>query len=115
MEKADLFNELRQEAGVYKIDITKGGRFYHLISKGQDKGAALIKTKEIYRFLFQSQAETIGLGDGENDFPMLSSCDYPVLIPTPDGEYHNTSIPDHIKAPYPGPRGWHWAIRELVQ
>jgi len=104
--REDKIKELKYEAFKYNITVTKGGRFYHLISNKQDKGIALLKTKNIYENILNEKVETTALGDGENDFSMLACCDYPVLIPFANGRYHNRQIPDHIKAPYSGAKGW---------
>lgn len=96
------------------IDITEGGRFFHFISKEQDKGKALLKTKEIYERIYKEKITTIALGDGKNDYAMLAVADIPVLIPKPNGEYENQEIKNHIKAPFPGPKGWNKVIKEIL-
>ncbi|MFO7748673.1 MAG: HAD-IIB family hydrolase [Desulfobacteraceae bacterium] len=109
-----LLKELTWEARAENLHVTRGGRFYHLISNRQDKGVALLKTKAIYEAMRKEKVETIALGDGENDYSMLSNCDHPVLIPTTGGEYHNTTIAGHIKAGDPGPKGWNRVVKELI-
>ena len=44
---------------------------------------------------------------------MLQSVDIPVLIPKHDGSYAAISLPNLIKAPYPGPKGWNAVLQEL--
>ena len=105
--------ELEKEAQKAGLAITKGGRFYHLMSQGQDKGRALLLTQKIYEKKSGRRVQTVALGDGGNDFSMLSVSDFPVLIPTYQMEYNNTEIPNHIKAPYPGPKGWNVVVKEL--
>lgn len=79
-EQFDLFRVRLNEA---ELELVQGGRFWHVMSKGSGKGAAL-------RWLLEhapSSASphsrrpiTIGLGDGPNDAPMLDSVDYAVVI-----------------------------------
>ncbi len=94
------------------LDIVKGGRFYHLITKGQDKAAAIHKITAHYEKNFSRTYKTIALGDGENDLSMLQSVDTPVLIPHPNGSYVPFTTPNMIKAPTPGPSGWNSVLRE---
>jgi len=112
--RPDLLKELASEARAENMHVTKGGRFYHLVSNKQDKGVALLATKSIYEAMLNEKVETIALGDGENDYSMLFNCDHPVVVPTSGGEYHNTTIAGHIKAGYPGPKGWNRVVKELI-
>ena len=41
------------------------------------------------------------------------SVDIPVLIPKHDGRYANINLPNLIRAPYPGPKGWNAVLEEL--
>lgn len=93
------------------FDIVKGGRFYHLITKGQDKAAAIKKVIEMYEKENVRSYHSIALGDSENDLTMLQSVDVPILIPHPDGSYTPCEIPHLIKAPFPGPKGWNAALK----
>ncbi|WP_022664298.1 HAD-IIB family hydrolase [Desulfospira joergensenii] len=115
MEREDLADDLKRTALSHGLDITQGGRFFHLVSRGQDKGRALVKTKKIYEKIRGIQYGTIGLGDGKNDFSMLEKSDLPVLIPTPEGRFHNIEILNHIKATCPGPRGWNRIITQIFK
>lgn len=113
LKNENELESLKQEASKQEIEITKGGRFYHFISKKQGKGKALLKAKETIENRLNKKVETVALGDGKNDFSMLNVSDYPVLIPTFEGRYENQEVKNHIKAPFPGPKGWNAVIKEL--
>ena len=113
MEDERLLPELENAVAAEGFVVTKGGRFYHLIGRNQSKGTA------VRALLERAEADTgltfrsVGLGDSENDFSMLESVDIPVLIPKHDGRYADISLPNLIKAPYPGPKGWNAVLQEL--
>ncbi|MFG1172953.1 mannosyl-3-phosphoglycerate phosphatase-related protein [Erwiniaceae bacterium CAU 1747] len=77
-QRFDLF---RRQLDEVQLALVQGGRFWHVMSKGSGKGAAL-------RWLLArypspdapSRPITLGLGDGPNDAPMLDSVDYAVVI-----------------------------------
>jgi mannosyl-3-phosphoglycerate phosphatase len=94
------------------LDVVKGGRFYHLITKGQDKASAIKRVVQYYQKAKSCRYKTVGLGDSENDLSMLHSVDTPILIPHPDGSYLACSVPNLIKAQFPGSKGWNSALKE---
>jgi mannosyl-3-phosphoglycerate phosphatase len=104
----DALNKMADKDG---FEVVKGGRFYHLITKGQDKAAAVKRLIEHYEKTFESKFKTLALGDSANDFTMFQSVDTPILIPQPDGNYLPCNIPRLIKAPLPGPAGWNAALK----
>lgn len=104
--------QLKNMANADGFDIVKGGRFYHLITKGQDKASAIKKVIDLYKERWHDICfDTIALGDSANDLTMLNSVDLPVLIPHKDGSYLNCNIDGVIKAPSPGPEGWNSALK----
>jgi mannosyl-3-phosphoglycerate phosphatase len=103
---------LRDMARKDGLDIVQGGRFYHLITKGQDKASAIKKVVQQYQTAKSRRYNTVALGDSENDLSMLASVDTPILIPHPDGSYLSCSIPNLIKAPFAGSKGWNSALKE---
>ncbi|MBW2467240.1 MAG: HAD-IIB family hydrolase [Deltaproteobacteria bacterium] len=106
---------LKTELVEYGLTVTRGGRFYHLISTGQDKGRAVIGTKDLFQAEYQDRIITIGVGDAENDYPMLRIVDIPVLIPKPDGSYVNMHLDGLRKAPHPGSKGWGESIMATLE
>jgi len=104
---------LKKKAEEYGLKITKGGRFFHLIGKEQDKGKAVRLTAEIFRKNLGS-ITTVGIGDSKNDIPMLQVVDIPVLIPKINMEYEDISIKGVIRAPFPGSKGWNEVVWRLI-
>lgn len=104
--------QLKELANADGLDVIKGGRFYHLITKGQDKAHAVKNVIEHYEKKLGQGFTTIALGDSANDLSMLQNVDVPILIPHPDGSYLKCDIPHLIKATSPGPEGWNKALKE---
>lgn len=96
------------------LAVTSGGRFYHLIRAGQDKGKAVRVTAKILRQKTRSRLKTIGLGDAENDLSMLRAVDIPVLIRRPNGSYTEASLPGLIRSSQTGSRGWNEVVGRLL-
>ncbi|WP_072681782.1 mannosyl-3-phosphoglycerate phosphatase [Arcobacter sp. LA11] len=96
------------------FDIVKGGRFYHLITLGQDKANALLKLQKIYEDTFDKKYKTIALGDGENDKTMLACADISILIKKFDGTFLNYEKKGLIKTKQIGPEGWNEALKEIL-
>jgi mannosyl-3-phosphoglycerate phosphatase len=106
--------ELQEEVAGHGLTVTRGGRFYHLMAAGQDKGLAVAETSRLFQARCPDKIVTIGLGDAENDYLMLKVVDIRVLIPKPDGSYENMDLSHLRKAPYPGSKGWGAAILEIL-
>ena len=105
---------LQKSADKYDLKITKGGRFYHLMSKFQDKGVAVKETIALFEALYKDQVYSIALGDSENDLPMLGHVDLPILIQKHDGSYLETEIPNIQKSSYQGAKGWNEMVLKHV-
>lgn len=105
---------LQDEAKKEDLEIVKGGRFYHIISQGQDKAKAMKRLTHLYEEYFDKKLKMIALGDSENDFSMLQAADVGILIPLPNGEFANIDTTNIIKAKYPGPKGWNEALMEML-
>ncbi|WP_419763603.1 MAG: HAD-IIB family hydrolase [Arcobacter sp.] len=96
------------------FDVVKGGRFYHLITFGQDKAKAVKYMKSYYENLYNKSFNAIALGDGENDITMLESVDTPILIKKHDGTFINCAIKNLIKSDYIGPKGWNESLKRIL-
>ena len=83
LKRPDDIGFLSELAAEKELKVTRGGRFYHLIGKKQDKGAAVRIVSDLFRINSGEELTTIGLGDSENDLPMLEQVDIPVLLPRP--------------------------------
>lgn len=114
MNDAHNLPRLKTLADADGLEIIRGGRFYHLITRGQDKAAAIMQVKARLEAL-DGPYVSIALGDGANDITMLQASDNAFLIPKSDGSYLDCEIDGLIKAPYPGPRGWNAVMKEYFR
>lgn len=112
LEDESRLDELISIANKDQLDVVKGGRFYHLITRGQDKANAIKFLIDDYAKNCDEALTTIALGDSENDLSMLRSVDIPVLIPHPDGTFMECDITDIKRAPFPGSKGWNAVLKE---
>ncbi len=111
-EKAE--EAVRELARRAALQVTRGGRFFHLTGNN-DKGKAVLLLRNIYRKK-SKRIKTIGLGDSLNDLPMLLAVDYPVLVQKPDGSYDPAMAHENLmRAPGRGPEGWSRALLNLIQ
>lgn len=106
--------ELQKDLAGFGLTLTRGGRFYHLMGEGQDKGRAVTEAKRLFAAVSQKKMTTVGLGDAPNDFTMLKAVDIPVLIPRPDGSFEHMELAGLRKAPFPGSRGWGVIVAEIL-
>jgi mannosyl-3-phosphoglycerate phosphatase len=114
LEPRDFAEEtFRREAGRRGLNLTLGGRFYHLHAKN-DKGKAV---ERLINWYGEDHPEilSIGLGDSPNDFSMLERVNYPVLIRSSE-QYHglDKKIPGLRRTREPGPKGWNLAVLDIL-
>lgn len=102
---------LAEEIG---LSVTRGGRFFHLVRRGQDKGTAARFVKEFFQRTWSDEIRTIGLGDSRNDIPLLMAVDDPVQIPSPGGKGLRFRIPRLMVADVPGSLGWRRAVEGIL-
>ncbi|WP_410015428.1 mannosyl-3-phosphoglycerate phosphatase-related protein [Sodalis sp. C49] len=76
-ERLRDFTDLLAKEG---LAVTQGGRFYHVMSQGSSKGAAVRRLLQHYRQQDGRPWQSIGLGDGPNDISLLDAVDYAVII-----------------------------------
>jgi mannosyl-3-phosphoglycerate phosphatase len=91
---------------------THGGRFHHICGNN-DKATAVSALIRLYARQYGA-VESIGLGDGLNDLPMLLAVDYPVLIRSerePPVQLRNTAARYTERI---GPAGWNEAVMEFL-
>ncbi len=116
-EDVDIL-KIKDLANNVGLDIVRGGRFYHLISKGQDKAKAMKHLTYLYEERLGKDLKMIALGDSANDFTMLEAADVGVLIQLYNGEYADiecTGIECNniLRSTYPGPKGWNKSLLEI--
>ena len=107
---------VERAAAARGLRCSRGGRFWHLTGQ-TDKGRALRVLLGLFRARGRVPA-TVGLGDAENDAPMLLAVDRPILVPRPDGRVEprlRRRLPAAEVAPAPGPAGWNRAVLALLK
>ena len=104
---------IQEIAGRSNLNISRGGRFYHLIGQN-DKGKAVLILRDIYK-VKSKNLKTIAVGDSFNDLPMLKVVDFPILVKKPDGSYDpSVKLDNIILASGAGPTGWSDALLKLL-
>ena len=99
----------------FKVDIFKGNRMSHLLSKNSNKGKAIDTLKQYSNI---QNIQIVGLGDSPNDLPLLLKSDIRVVIPGIDGP--NLNLLDQLKdyeftlASEPNGYGWKNEINKLL-
>jgi len=74
----DTFDEdLKRLCDKYHVDIFRGNRMSHLLSKNSNKGIAIKKLLNKNNHL---NVQIIGLGDSPNDLPLLINSNYKIVI-----------------------------------
>lgn len=84
-----------------------GGRFHTVTATGVDKGAAVRAfMRELQTCCPQEQTfESVGVGDSENDVPLLKAVDRPYVVRRPDGGYMS-AVDGAEPLDGIGPHGW---------
>jgi mannosyl-3-phosphoglycerate phosphatase len=114
VEDPSLISTIQRMAAASGLKITRGGRFFHLTGDN-DKGRAVRRLQALYARTAGGPLRSIGLGDSQNDLPLLEAVDFPVLVKKPGGQYDSAvRVPNLILAPGVGPAGWRAAVLELV-
>lgn len=105
-EKLQQFKRALQPHG---LQLIKGGRFVHLMGLS-NKGLALRFLADYYYQAWQTPIETMALGDGNNDVPLLEASDYPVVIRSPVNPPPQVNHPNVVVTKEYGPEGWNNAV-----
>jgi mannosyl-3-phosphoglycerate phosphatase len=104
---------LNEKLSEYSFQITKGGRFNHLIPSGSGKGEAVKKIIEFYKYKFKDEIVTAAAGDSLNDIPMLKSADYSYVIRKPGGGFINLMSGKIMNSS--GPAGFTEAVNDFIK
>lgn len=92
---------------------TRGGRLHHLTGLN-DKGKAVADVVRLFEKAL-GEVRTVGIGDSQNDLPMLWAVDVPILVQRVDGRYDPTvKAPRLIRVGGIGPQGWRTAVLDLL-
>jgi mannosyl-3-phosphoglycerate phosphatase len=114
LDEESLIDRIQEAARHSNLQVTQGGRFYHLMGSN-DKGIAALSLIDIFRQKFNS-IRSVALGDSINDLPFLAAVDIPILLPKPDGN-HDSSVKLHglIYAKNTGPTGWCDEVLKIIR
>jgi mannosyl-3-phosphoglycerate phosphatase len=110
-DSADRLDLFREQLAVERIALVKGGRFWHVMPAGRDKGSAM---QEVVSWYEQQDAEvnwkTLALGDSPNDWPMLERADVGIVIPNLRARPPAFTSQTIRKARSPASAGWNSAV-----
>jgi mannosyl-3-phosphoglycerate phosphatase len=96
------------------LKTTRGGRFYHLMGEN-DKGRAVRILSRIYSETYIDHTiQTVGLGDSDNDIPMLRHVDVPIVIRKKTGEWQRIQELNPVYSDKAGPEGWAEEVLSLL-
>lgn len=109
-KQKDKVIESARKAG---LQVTRGGRFHHLLGSN-DKGLAVKLLTDLYSREAGRPVVTTGIGDSKNDVPMLNAVHVPYLLKQKKTRKHITSSMMFIKVKDMGPRGWNSAITDFI-
>jgi mannosyl-3-phosphoglycerate phosphatase len=88
------------------LKVIQGGRYVD-ITLGNDKGKATRVLIDLFKRKYRPRRTIfIGLGDSENDLPMLKLMDIPVLVQRTNGSWCDSKIKNLVRSPGIGPKGW---------
>lgn len=96
------------------LQLIKGGRFVHLMGLS-NKGMALQWLAHYYHQAWSQPIETMALGDGYNDVPLLEASDCPVIIRSPVNPLPKVKHPNVIVTQENGPLGWNQAVLNWLE
>ncbi len=106
-EIGEVLNTIRESG----LNYAHGGRYYGVMGANNKGKAATILIKMFRRKL--GEVRTVGLGDSDNDLPLLAVVDIPVLVQKPEGWWADMHLPGLRRVEGSGPTGWKQAIEEL--
>jgi len=114
-DTAEALKRFRRDLAARKLQLLRGGRFYHILDRTADKGTAVHWLTKYYRERFPGQSWfSIALGDGPNDRAMMEAADLAVIIPSQSGVAPEPRCGKILHAKEPGPAGWNRAIHDIL-
>jgi len=106
---------LKRAISEFRLNLTRGGRFYTLMA-GNDKGKAVQILIRLYQQTFPDRSiVSVGLGDSLNDVPMLLQVDKPVVIKRKREGHLKYDFKNAYLTQAPGPQGWAEAIFKILK
>lgn len=117
LDDAKSFDEFRKDVRQKGMELTRGGRFVHVLHNG-DKGRAMLWVATLYEFMWGEPPFIAALGDSENDVSMLAEADFAAIIHNP----HKTPLAyqarEHqrvYRSTLAGPAGWNEVVQALLE
>jgi len=107
------FEQFKSALHRHGISCLSGGKFHTMIDSQSDKGKAIQLLSSIYRDN-RGDLSSIGVGDSENDEPLLRAVDRPYLVKKPGNYWEDIDVPGLKKINAIGPVGWSKLAKELV-
>ena len=104
-------SEFLAKLGEAGLNWSYGGQLYHVMGGGGKGKAAEILTG-LYRRMW-GEIETVGLGNGLNDLPLLQQVDIPILVQTRDHSWEDMDLLRLRRVQGVGPEGWTRALVEI--
>lgn len=112
-ENGAVFACLQETMARAGCTLTSGGRFHHALC-GCDKGKAVKTVMALYRQR-EGRVRFAGIGDAENDLPMLNVVERPYRVRRKGGKAAEGPWPGCIRITQGiGPEGFYEAVRELT-
>jgi mannosyl-3-phosphoglycerate phosphatase len=112
-ESAARVARVQAAANRRRLDVVKGGRFWHLIGH-PGKGKAVSILLKSFRKQY-GELISIGLGDSPNDFPFLQLVEIPVVLGMPSqAESMLFQLARAHRYDSPGPEGWNQAVLDIL-
>jgi mannosyl-3-phosphoglycerate phosphatase len=106
LDERQAIDLLRDSLDGSGLSVTKGGKFYHLVSDDVDKGLAASHVAELLQAgYYPEKIFTIAIGDNENDKNMLLNAMISVVVRRPDGSWLS-GVPGAIYTEKIGPEGF---------
>jgi mannosyl-3-phosphoglycerate synthase len=95
------------------LEYVFGGRFYEVMV-GNDKGKAVKILTELFKLNY-GEVITTGIGDSENDQPMLGVVNEPYLVLKANNRWASIRLPHLHKIRAVGPEGWSQVVRKVAE
>lgn len=105
---------LAEECAREGLECRHGGRFHTVTGAGTDKGRAVRVVVELYKKAYGRDVATVGLGDSDNDTPLLRAVDYPYLVADKTGGWATLDLNRLERVDGIGPAGWVQVVDRLL-
>lgn len=91
-----------------------GGPLATVLDSRTDKGRGVRLVRELFRRASGEEPETVAVGDGPSDVPMLETVDRAFLVERKGGGWIDAEIEGVERIEGVGPRGWERAMRKIL-